>query len=359
MDCMQQSRDPINDTTGFLETFPGLFQQPREYELHYLNELILILIMLPKIRVLAIGGNCYHCYGPYPCRESENVLRGMLESAAKFLASHTDEEIEKSTHPLLQLQELHINSSAADTPRVMVLHPGLTTLYWNDQYSHRHELHLSKWSPSKNLQHIHCRRCLLNTAIVRKCIVNCPGLETLRLHWVRWGLEGRGRNPPTMDYSDIGRHLRQFGLNIKVLQLQERIGYGKCSFTGRVGPLRELGQLVELKIDYDYFVVDPTSHDCCVLPLVDVVPPSLERLELSGCTEEHCVTEEGLRKDLLALLASKNASKLRSVRITGELKIRGLVLIDTPEFNSTLDSDVRACGWNLKQTQGDYLFFRL
>ena len=356
---MQQSRDPINDMTGFSEAFSGLFHQPREHKLYHIKELALFLIMFPKIKILVLGGLGSHDR----CEESEDLLRRIFESAAKFLASHTDEEVKKSTHPLLQLQELHLLPHSIQVPLFMFLHPGVTTFYFDGYCLDNSELSGLKWPPLKRLRHIRCRRCEVTTIIVRKFIVNCPGLETLRLHWLAW-VFCPPRLSPSMDYNNIGRHLRQFQRNLKVLQLQESINESsfrkRSTFTGRIGSLRELSQLVELTIDYVYFVVDNTFPEYDILPLVDVIPSSLEILELYGCTDADCVTEEGLRNDLLALLASKNASKLRKVRV--HRPSRDNTDGDVPktlEFDSTFGPDLYICGWDMKQTDDDYFFTRL
>ena len=343
------------------------------------KELALFLKMLPNIQSLVVDGKAIS--DKTDPNQFDPEVESMFVNAAKIInkantlkeATVTEEgtgaepsrrkELGDSSHPLLQLQKLTITGYVKKCFKRMLSHPGLVTVHFAvDSDLLLAPLTVFESFPPRSLRHIQCTYCHINMEKIRKfvsCASRLQSLIIIRLPFKSDTLED------TMNYHEIGESLRKVGKRLHKFHLVEYVlnDTSRNSYTGRVGSLVELRQLIELEIDYVPFVVGSPKHENVeryptILPLADVIPVSLERLVLYGCNDDkETFSEPFLRQDLLKLVCSKRTVNLQSVLVSPLSRQDGAN--DILEFDSTFAADLSERGWGLKRTDDEYLLTRL
>ncbi len=265
----------------------------------------MFLVMMPNLRVLDVGSY------PLWAQHYLKIIAIMFERAIHFLNNRIQGTQLPQGLSLLELEELHATDTTVSKIEYMLLHPGLTTLRLSWTTWSEEDIAVMSTSPL-SLKHADCFDCDFDTAGIENILTRCPSLHTLRITIGEFGLA-------PIDYSVVGTYFRRFGLRLRLLEFKGNPNKVRVpGFTGRIGSLKELDRLAFLSINYDNFVMGHEDGDLGYtmslppLALPDVLPASLERLEL---TFDHEYQEFALSRVVSELVTSSMASKLRWIRL--------------------------------------------
>lgn len=302
----QQARQWIDESDEFLDTLSNaILQSPPDYRgIGYGTEIALFLLMTPNLKVLDLG--VFSVSG-----HRASLLRCMFEHAAWSLNTRAFDDTMPLFGPLLRLEQLRINKVRFSWIEFMLAHPGVSTLRLFESTWQASDVSTISTRPPY-LKHLYCFECVIDVEGIADILTRFPNLETLQI--IRRVVDGI-----PVDYHIVGDCLRRFGKHLKRLTLWKDIHNTKtgCHPRGRIGSLKDLVYLTDLSIYYSALVLDnnklakPGDYVALPLDLSEVLPTSLERLKLVG--EE--TLEPGFDIQLLTLLKSDEATKLRSIRV--------------------------------------------
>lgn len=127
-----------------------------------------------------------------------------------------------------------------------------------------------------NLQKIILSGVEIDGGQMGELLSRTPNLQSLRINW-----PCPRQLQFNVDLEPVGKALRKYGRNLKELELKHNCDHSEYRFNGcSIGSLQELTKLHTLNIWQDIFIADFESHKDVVLPLDEVLPHSLERLNL-------------------------------------------------------------------------------
>lgn len=192
-----------------------------------------------------------------------------------------------------------------------------------------------KWRGTERmaLKTVRLRSSLCNGTGVADLLSHCPDLESLSLEWSNEGLNRFEGDNDFPYYDEIGEALRQYGKNIQELELDcLEENYYNCDYLRtveeleeeRIGSLRELMRLRTLRLPLDLLLgkddwiphLEEEDHETGpqmpTLTLSDVLPRSLETLELMSCPWNGI---EHLHTQIHDLLATGHMASLRSISV--------------------------------------------
>ncbi|KAK7446165.1 hypothetical protein CaCOL14_006555 [Colletotrichum acutatum] len=217
-----------------------------------------------------------------------------------------------------------------------------------------------KWRGAErmSLKSVHLGRSLCNGIGVKDLLSHCPDLERVSIKWAGTYLQHDTENIDFPFYDQIGEALRRYGHNLRELELDclEENHYN-CDYPRtveeleeeRIGSLWELMRLRTLRLPLDLLLGedDYTPHleeedheigpQMLALTLSDVLPSSLEILELMSCPWNGI---EHLHTQIHDLLATGQMANLRSILVE---RHRG-------EFHR----DIAHLGWNASIIEDSY-----
>ncbi|KAL2877309.1 hypothetical protein SGCOL_007467 [Colletotrichum sp. CLE4] len=219
-----------------------------------------------------------------------------------------------------------------------------------------------KWRTAErmSLRSVHLGDSLCNGTGMKDLLSRCPDLETLSITWADEYLQHVTEGTDFPYYDEIGEALRRYGKNLRELELdclQEN--HSNCDYYRSdeelqqeyVGSLQELTRLKTLRLPLDALLGQEmdgtdgpeeeehgTKLQAPALTLSHVLPSSLEKLELMGCSSSEV---ERLYVQIHDLLATGRMAYLRYISVEGCV--------------GRFQSEIAPLGWNASILEHRYM----